>query len=80
MTTEQRKNRGSESRRNRAGKTYGIQRRFGRGSWIRTNDLQYPKLRIAIFRGLECDLVRRGFVELTEIFRLILFAVDRGIA
>jgi len=26
---------------------------FGRGSWIRTNDLQYPKLRIAIFRGLD---------------------------
>jgi hypothetical protein len=25
----------------------------GRGSWIRTNDLRYPKLRIAIFSGLD---------------------------
>jgi hypothetical protein len=30
--------------KNRGEKVEGIQRLFGRGSWIRTNDLQYPKL------------------------------------
>jgi hypothetical protein len=41
---EQRKNRVSGSRQNRREKVKGIKGIFGRGSWIRTNDLQYPKL------------------------------------
>jgi hypothetical protein len=34
-------------------KNFALSDFIGRGSWIRTNDLQYPKLRIAIFRGLD---------------------------
>jgi hypothetical protein len=41
---EQRKNRVSESRQNREEKCNVINGVCGRGSWIRTNDLQYPKL------------------------------------
>ena len=44
MTTEQRKNRGSKSLRIAREKPKGFNGVFGRGSWIRTNDLQYPKL------------------------------------
>jgi hypothetical protein len=40
---EQRKNRVSESRQNREEKCNVINGVCGRGSWIRTNDLQYPK-------------------------------------
>jgi hypothetical protein len=44
MTTEQRKNRGSKSLGIAREKPKGFNGVFGRGSWIRTNDLQYPKL------------------------------------